>query len=499
VVSKVLLELLDRMFNERFWNKKRWQYKKRLKRKNVTGIKNLFTSLKCIKNFAWSTIIWWTTTQSGDRLLQLFYWTVLMKWRISGLIGLLTFQTRNFPAMLTTACVSTSICHERGMPIYSPRFHWYSLAALDWNPRPRACESGHLYHTTTSAFMVASSRPISKECCHMRYCKLSCAGYCGRVDVGRRSRWSTSQRSGQQVQQRCAARLLRQTRSHDADDVITGRRRCDVTVCRRPRAAAVGAVSSAAGPGPDVSVVCRRAAAAAASDRHQPGVPPDRRDWAGACVRAVQDRRGTAPTGTESVVVVVVVWWELCRSYRVTSSFQPHFHHVDVCRVRGSAAPLAASRHATSLTTTPSSVVSDQSSSFAASVASRKRSSSCTDTPAASRDTHYWERRRKNNEAAKRSRDARRAKEEEVAVRASILEQENRQLRVELTAFRLEVARLSELLCRQVAAAQQPSSTPTTVAVSKSQTNSPRWLRSIQSTGSKCFLTQHLYGQPVNV
>ena len=126
------------------------------------------------------------------------------------------------------------------------------------------------------------------------------------------------------------------------------------------------------------------------------------------------------------------------------------------------------------LTTTPSTVVSDQSSSFAASVASRKRSSSCTDTPAASRDTHYWERRRKNNEAAKRSRDARRAKEEEVAVRASILEQENRQLRVELTAFRLEVARLSELLCRQVAAAQQPSSTPSTVAVSKSQTNSPR-------------------------
>jgi len=68
------------------------------------------------------------------------------------------------------------------------------------------------------------------------------------------------------------------------------------------------------------------------------------------------------------------------------------------------------------------------------------------------RDTHYWERRRKNNEAAKRSRDARRAKEEEVALRASVLEQENRQLRVELTAFRLEVARLSELLCRQVAA-----------------------------------------------
>lgn len=81
--------------------------------------------------------------------------------------------------------------------------------------------------------------------------------------------------------------------------------------------------------------------------------------------------------------------------------------------------------------------------------ASRKRDFGCTDT-SSSKDTHYWERRRKNNEAAKRSRDARRAKEEEVALRASMLEQENRQLRVELTAFRLEVARLSELLCRQV-------------------------------------------------
>ncbi len=32
-------------------------------------------------------------------------------------------------------------------------------------------------------------------------------------------------------------------------------------------------------------------------------------------------------------------------------------------------------------------------------------------------DNIYWERRRKNNEAAKRSRDARRAKEDEIAIR----------------------------------------------------------------------------------
>lgn len=40
------------------------------------------------------------------------------------------------------------------------------------------------------------------------------------------------------------------------------------------------------------------------------------------------------------------------------------------------------------------------------------------------KDAAYWERRRKNNEAAKRSRDARRAKEDEIAIRAAFLEQQ---------------------------------------------------------------------------
>lgn len=47
------------------------------------------------------------------------------------------------------------------------------------------------------------------------------------------------------------------------------------------------------------------------------------------------------------------------------------------------------------------------------------------------KDEAYWERRRKNNEAAKRSRDARRAKEDEIALRAAWLEQENLKLRLE--------------------------------------------------------------------
>ncbi|XP_066582945.1 protein giant-like isoform X1 [Prorops nasuta] len=58
------------------------------------------------------------------------------------------------------------------------------------------------------------------------------------------------------------------------------------------------------------------------------------------------------------------------------------------------------------------------------------------------KDAAYWERRRKNNEAAKRSRDARRAKEDEIAIRAAFLEQENIKLKYELVALRNETAKL---------------------------------------------------------
>ncbi|KAJ1523052.1 hypothetical protein ONE63_002180 [Megalurothrips usitatus] len=70
-------------------------------------------------------------------------------------------------------------------------------------------------------------------------------------------------------------------------------------------------------------------------------------------------------------------------------------------------------------------------------------------TPADSKDgkdAAYWERRRKNNEAAKRSRDARRAKEDEIAIRAAFLEQENLKLKYEVAALRNETAKLRCLL-----------------------------------------------------
>lgn len=43
------------------------------------------------------------------------------------------------------------------------------------------------------------------------------------------------------------------------------------------------------------------------------------------------------------------------------------------------------------------------------------------------KDDKYWARRRKNNMAAKRSRDARRMKENQIALRAGYLEKEVRE------------------------------------------------------------------------
>ncbi|KAK9886854.1 hypothetical protein WA026_018503 [Henosepilachna vigintioctopunctata] len=54
------------------------------------------------------------------------------------------------------------------------------------------------------------------------------------------------------------------------------------------------------------------------------------------------------------------------------------------------------------------------------------------------KDDKYWARRRKNNLAAKRSRDARRMKENQIALRAGFLEKENIGLRQELDRLKKE-------------------------------------------------------------
>ena len=55
-------------------------------------------------------------------------------------------------------------------------------------------------------------------------------------------------------------------------------------------------------------------------------------------------------------------------------------------------------------------------------------------TPEAKKDDHYWAKRTKNNFAAKRSREARRLKENQIALRASYLEKQNIQLKISLKA-----------------------------------------------------------------
>nr|ADI44341.1 giant protein [Clogmia albipunctata] len=56
------------------------------------------------------------------------------------------------------------------------------------------------------------------------------------------------------------------------------------------------------------------------------------------------------------------------------------------------------------------------------------------------RDNAYFERRKKNNAAAKKSRDRRRIKEDEIAIRAAFLERENIELKFELAAARKQLA-----------------------------------------------------------
>ncbi|CAH0703641.1 unnamed protein product [Spodoptera exigua] len=64
------------------------------------------------------------------------------------------------------------------------------------------------------------------------------------------------------------------------------------------------------------------------------------------------------------------------------------------------------------------------------------------------KDDKYWARRRKNNMAAKRSRDARRMKENQIAMRAGYLEKENMGLRQEVELLKKENHILREKLSK---------------------------------------------------
>lgn len=68
--------------------------------------------------------------------------------------------------------------------------------------------------------------------------------------------------------------------------------------------------------------------------------------------------------------------------------------------------------------------------------------------PNESKDDKYWKRRNKNNVAAKRSREARRAKENQIIMRAGFLETENDRLTGENSELVKENERLNALLSK---------------------------------------------------
>lgn len=60
------------------------------------------------------------------------------------------------------------------------------------------------------------------------------------------------------------------------------------------------------------------------------------------------------------------------------------------------------------------------------------------------KDEKYWQKRTKNNAAAKRSREARRSRENQIAMRASFLESDNAALKEELLSVKEELQTLKE-------------------------------------------------------
>ena len=62
------------------------------------------------------------------------------------------------------------------------------------------------------------------------------------------------------------------------------------------------------------------------------------------------------------------------------------------------------------------------------------------------KNNKYWAKRYKNNEAAKRSREARRLKENQIAMRARFLEEENTALKGEVDVLKKENSDLKQMM-----------------------------------------------------
>ncbi|CAG9863749.1 unnamed protein product [Phyllotreta striolata] len=69
--------------------------------------------------------------------------------------------------------------------------------------------------------------------------------------------------------------------------------------------------------------------------------------------------------------------------------------------------------------------------------------------PDEQKDERYYEKRRRNNQAAKKSRDARKFREDQIALRAAILEHENAIMRAQILTLREETASLRQMLLQK--------------------------------------------------
>ncbi|XP_055314542.1 uncharacterized protein LOC129575287 isoform X2 [Sitodiplosis mosellana] len=82
-------------------------------------------------------------------------------------------------------------------------------------------------------------------------------------------------------------------------------------------------------------------------------------------------------------------------------------------------------------------------------ILSRRQRGEKRPIPEEQKDEKYFERRKRNNEAAKKSRDARKVREDRIAFRAALLEQENAILRAQILALREELATLQQMICNR--------------------------------------------------
>ena len=102
------------------------------------------------------------------------------------------------------------------------------------------------------------------------------------------------------------------------------------------------------------------------------------------------------------------------------------------------------------------------------------------------KDEKYWARRRKNNLAAKRSRDARRMKENQIALRADFLERESDQLRKQLEDLKRENQKLKMKLIQYESSMKQWTHSSTSSSPSSSV------LRHLSSSSSSSFTSSSL-------